>query len=81
MLINKESRLFSDTNPANWKLHMLIGVAFLFSGFVVLLFPEILIVLIATLLFFIGVTIIWNAWHLRKLRPDVQQIIRMRWFS
>lgn len=81
MQFNKDIRFFSDSSPAGWKLLMLIGFAFIFSGIVVLLFPEILIVLIAALFFFIGVTIIWNAWQLRKQRSNIQRIIRMRWLS
>jgi hypothetical protein len=81
MFLNKEFRVFANINQIGWKFLMLTGFAVVLSGVIVLLFPEILITLIAALLFLIGVTIMLNAWHLRKQDTDCQRTIRIRWFN
>lgn len=50
----------------NWIFYLIYGVLFIISGLIILFFPQILIALIATIFFMIGIFIIAIAFHMRR---------------
>lgn len=81
MINDNYTHLFSYRNQLGWKLLMLTGLAFVLFGLLILLVPQILVALLAGILFFVGLTIIMNAWYLRKKNSDNQRTIRIRWLD
>jgi hypothetical protein len=51
-----------------WKYQMLLGILVILSGIAILIFPEILVALVATATMMIGVGLIGSAWRIRRLQ-------------
>jgi len=63
-----------------WKFLMALGIIVFVIGLMILLVPQILIVIVASILFSIGGIIISNAWKLRKMTHRGQRI-KIRWLD
>jgi len=58
---------FNDNDfRRNWSSYVIYGALFIVSGLIILFFPEILVALIATIFFTIGIFIIAIAFHIRR---------------
>lgn len=67
---------FFNTNGfrRDWISYLIYGALFIISGLIILFFPEILVALIATIFFTIGVFIIAIAFHIRRRYNRLQKI-------
>ncbi len=66
---------------AGWKSLFWLGFGLILLGLVILFFPEILIIMISSVLLISGVAIMINGWRMRKDSSVSPQTIRIRWFD
>lgn len=50
-----------------WKYPMLMGVLLVLAGLLIVIFPQILVLLVATAIIVAGMGLIGSAWRLRRL--------------
>lgn len=59
----------------SWRSYLWMGILFILGGLIILFFPQILIILLATMFFIIGIFIISVAIQIKRMKPDDQEII------
>lgn len=62
----------------NWKIFLLIGLFSILAGFTVLVYPMILVALIASVLLFAGTFVLMVAWRLYKQEKNDSKVY-IRW--
>lgn len=72
-------RFVNINNPlgAAWWLLMAPGVGFIAVAVAILLWPALLAYMVASVLLFIGLTLVAWSWRLRRVERQVQQMSRL----
>ncbi len=67
------SILFEEKEQSWWN-YLLTGLFFILAGIVIILVPQILVALVASVLIVIGLVIVFFAWQLRNIHRSHRKI-------